>query len=120
MAVSKDRLLNGRRVVSQFENSEPHLDKDGLAAPIAPKEIILRIRGDGRQARFRFVEDPASGALVVPAHLRDEIADALVAEAGGLHRRLYYLQARLYFEALWLKGLRSLQRITGYLKRYLG
>jgi hypothetical protein len=104
------------KVVPQFEISEPHLDFQGDSAPVAPETIILRIRGDGRQGGFRFVKDPATGALVVPAHLRDEIANALMAEARGIQHCLYYLQARLYLVSLWLKLSRSCQRVVGHVK----
>ena len=90
---------------AQFEISEPHRDPDGLAADVAPEEIVLRIRGDGRQRGFRFVENPTTGALEIPAHMRAEIADALVAHVRSLHYPLYLLQAQLYLDALWLKGL---------------
>jgi hypothetical protein len=103
----------------QTEILEPHLDPHGLATDIAPKEIVLRIRGDGRQRGFRFVENPATGALEIPAHMRTEIADALVADVRSLHYRLYLLQAQLYLHALWLKGLSASQRVVGYLKREL-
>ena len=85
----------------------------------AAEEIVLRIREDGRQRGFRFVENPTTGALEIPAHMRAEIADALVAHVRSLHLPLYLLQAQLYLDALWLKGLGATQRVVGYLKRKL-
>src|SRR5688572_7218289 len=98
---------------------ESHLDPHGLATGITPKGIVLRIRGDRRQGRFRFVKNPATGALEPPAHLRAEISGALMTEVRRIHYRLYLLQTLLYLEALRFKGLSALQRVVGNFKCHL-
>ena len=87
-----------------------------LVAPTAPKKIVLRIRGDGRQRHFRFVPNPATGALEVPADLRAEIADALMAEMRRFQLRLYLHLAQLYLLKLRLQAQCALQKVVGYLK----
>jgi hypothetical protein len=69
---------------------------------------------DGRKNRLRFVFDPATGALIVSPDLDLKIRKAIMGEARRLTYRLYFLQARLYPELLWLKC----RRMTLQARRY--
>ena len=68
--------------------------------------------------RSGFLLDPATGALVVSPNLDLKIRKALMREVRRMRYALYFLQARLYLEALWLKGSRAVLKIRSNCSGY--
>lgn len=85
---------------------------------VVPKRIVLHLgrayRGHGRS---HFIADPATGALVLDPNLRAVVGKALLREVRRMRYALYLLKARLYFEALWLKGASTMLHLRGNLGR---
>jgi hypothetical protein len=93
-----------------------HFDLDHALASRAPKTIVLRIRGNGLHKNFRFVPDPATGALKIPVDLRAEISGALMAEVRRFQLRLYLQLAKLYFLKFRLQLQSALENVVRDLK----
>ena len=70
---------------------------------IAAKQVVAGIAGDGRKRGTKFIIDPATGALELPADLRLKVIKSLRREARGLQFRAYLSLPRLYVCKLGLK-----------------
>jgi hypothetical protein len=94
-------------------------DFDHQIADATPKKVVLRIRRNRGQGSLRFVTNPATGALEIPADLRAEIAYSLMAEMRRFQLRLYQRLALLYLLKFRLQAQCAFQNVAGYLKRGL-
>lgn len=109
-------LIGGLSVGSITSRSEQDF-KTAVSAPEAVKlrRIIVHLgpayRGHGRT---HFITDPATGALTLPADVGAIVDKALRREARRLGYAIYLLKARLYLEALCLKGARLLLDLRSY------
>ena len=100
-------------------SGQSHVDLDLLSASGAPIKIFLHVRAYGRHRHFRFVANPAPGALEIPVDLKAEIADALTAELRRLQPILYLQLAKLYSLKLRFQLESARFNFVRYLKRNL-
>jgi hypothetical protein len=95
-------------------------DPNVEAAGLAGKEIILRIRRASYQGGFRFVRDPATGALKIPADLEAEISKAFAREIRRMKFALDLRLALLYIAKLHLQYRAATLHAADHLFRYFG
>jgi hypothetical protein len=70
---------------------------------VAAEDVLSRVAGDGAKRRSRFVLNPTTGALELPADLRLKVENALRTEAYRLQLRLYFHLPSLYLRKLGLQ-----------------
>lgn len=91
---------------------------DLKSAGSALKEVVGVGPAPALHPRSGMRFDPTTGTFVPSRALQIKLQKALMREARSLRNALYILQARLYFEALWLKTLRTALQVRDYVARH--
>src|ERR1700733_11262437 len=86
---------------------------------MAAKTVILGNAEDGRKCGTKFIINPATGALELPADLRLEVIKALRGEARRCQLRAHRRLLSLYLSQLGLQARCAGAGMIGHFLRYL-
>jgi hypothetical protein len=86
---------------------------------VAAEQVVSSIAGDGRKRGTKFVVNPTTGALELPADLRLKVIKALRSEARRCQFRAYFRLPGLYLRKLGLQARYAGVSVFGHFLRYL-